>query len=120
MSQQFRSIAAAMDDYLSTALEPISLALQYVGLLVQTISHLTAILSLRKEKSDEGLTMVLLADFELLQLPLEALQMLQSDHVKAVARDFSLQMHYHRIKKYLVEDEGKKIAILCCMFGKKR
>ena len=29
MSQHFRSI---MDDYLSTALEPISLALQYVGL----------------------------------------------------------------------------------------
>ena len=46
--------------------------------------------------------------------------MLQSDHVKAVARDFSLQMHYLRIKKYLVEDEGKKIAILCCMFGGKK
>ena len=66
----------------------------------------------REEKSDEGLTVVLLADFELLKLPLEALKLLQSDRIKAVSRDFSLQMHYLRIKKFLADEEGKKVVLL--------
>lgn len=65
-------------------------------------------LSLSEEKSDSGLTVILLADFDLLQLPLEALSLLQSDCVTSVARDFSLQMLYHRINKFIVGDvEGK-------------
>ena len=43
-------------------------------------------------------------DWDLLQLPLEALNLLQSENIKAVARDFSLQMLCHR---FVVEDEGK-------------
>jgi hypothetical protein len=86
MSQQLGRIRAAMDDYLSPALDPISLALQ-------------------EEKTGEGLTVVLLADPDLLELPLEALSLLQLDCIKAIARDFSLQMHCHRIKKCLTEEE---------------
>lgn len=63
--------------------------------------------SLREEKSDGALTVILLPDFDLLQLPLEALSLLQLDCVTSVARDFSLQMLYHRISKFVVGDEGK-------------
>ncbi|CAI7993288.1 Cilia- and flagella-associated protein 46, partial [Geodia barretti] len=86
VNHQFSSIKEAMDNYLTPALEPISTALL--------------------EKSDQGLTVVLLADFDLLQLPLEAMSLLQSQCVKSVSRDFSLQMQYHRIQKFLVEDEA--------------
>ena len=57
------------------------------------------------------MTVVLLADFDLLQLPLEAMSLLQSQCVKSVSRDFSFQMQYHRIQKFLVEDEGEKIVL---------
>ena len=61
----------------------------------------------REETTDSGLTVILLADFDLLQMPLEALSLLKMDCVKSVARDFSLQMLYHRMKKFIVQDEGK-------------
>ena len=62
----------------------------------------------RKEKSDSGLNVVLLADFDLLRLPLESLDFLQCDAVKSVSRDFSLQILYHRISNYFVEEGGKR------------
>ena len=61
----------------------------------------------REETTDSGLTVILLPDFDLLQMPLEALSLLKMDCVKSVARDFSLQMLYHRMKKFIVQDEGK-------------
>ena len=61
-----------------------------------------------KSNSNSGLTVIILADFDLLQLPLEMMSLLQFDCVKAVARDFSLQMLCHRIKNFLFEDEGKR------------
>ena len=63
----------------------------------------------RGETTDSGLTVILLADFDLLQMPLEALSLLKMDCVKSVARDFSLQMLFHRIRKFVVQDEGKNI-----------
>ena len=61
----------------------------------------------RKEASDKELTAVLLADSKLLQLPLEALSFLQVNNVHCVAREFSLQMFYHRIAKFLLKESGK-------------
>ena len=61
----------------------------------------------RQEASDKELTVVLLADSKLLQLPLEALKFLQVDNVCSVARDFSLQMFYYRITKFLPKESGK-------------
>lgn len=40
---------------------------------------------------------VLLADQYLMQLPLEALQLLQMDHVSSVSREISLQMMFNKM-----------------------
>jgi len=42
-------------------------------------------------------TVVLLADADLLELPLEALTSLRADVVESVSRDISLQLLYHRL-----------------------
>ena len=42
-------------------------------------------------------TVVLLADEWLLQLPLEALNVLSVPEITSLSRDFSLQMHYYRL-----------------------
>ena len=64
------------------------------------------LITCRKESSDKELTVVLLADSSLLQLPLEALSFLHADNIHSVARDFSLQMLYYRIAKFAPEDSG--------------
>ena len=38
----------------------------------------------------------MLADPDLLELPLEALKVFQVDNIASLSRDFSLQMFYHR------------------------
>jgi len=52
-------------------------------------------------KTDESTatseTVVILADADLLQLPLEAIASLRADVVDSVSRDISLQMLYHRL-----------------------
>jgi len=51
-------------------------------------------------KSDElpaGEAVILLADADLLELPLEALASLRAEAVDAVSRDISLQLLYHRL-----------------------
>ena len=67
-------------------------------------------LNYRREDSGKQLTVVLLADTDLLSLPLESLPMLQTGNVHCVARDFSLQMSYHRLCK-MKQGEGKKKRI---------
>ena len=51
---------------------------------------------------------MLLADSFLLQLPLEALSFLQHRAVVSVTRDFSLQMLYNRMVKFISVDEAGK------------
>lgn len=51
---------------------------------------------------DIGECVILLADKDLLELPLEALTIFQDDAISSLSRDFSLQMVYNRIRK----DEG--------------
>jgi len=51
-------------------------------------------------KADEpaaGETVVILADADLLQLPLEAVASLRADVVDAASRDISMQLLYHRL-----------------------
>ena len=60
----------------------------------------------RKDNND--LSVVLLADSFLLQLPLEALSFLQHRAVVSVTRDFSLQMLYNRMVKFISVDEAGK------------
>ncbi|ETE71958.1 putative protein C10orf92, partial [Ophiophagus hannah] len=51
---------------------------------------------------DIGECVILLADKDILELPLEALSIFQDDAISSLSRDFSLQMVYNRIRK----DEG--------------
>ena len=45
----------------------------------------------------ETVTVVILADADLLQLPLEAVASLRADVIDSVSRDISLQLLYHRL-----------------------
>ncbi|XP_034292423.1 cilia- and flagella-associated protein 46 isoform X1 [Pantherophis guttatus] len=59
---------------------------------------------------DIGECVILLADKDLLELPLEALTIFQDDAISSLSRDFSLQMVYNRIRKDEGDGEGKKSA----------
>ena len=56
-----------------------------------------------KDKDKEGTNeyVILLADPDLMELPLEALSCLQAEGIAALSRDFSLQFLYHRIHQGL-------------------
>ena len=50
--------------------------------------------------------MVILADTDLLSLPLESLPLLQKENICSVTRDFSMQMLMHRMAKNLPDRPG--------------
>lgn len=53
--------------------------------------------------------MILLADSNLMEFPLESLELLDNCRIRSVCRDFSLQMLYERMKNHLTENtNGKK------------
>lgn len=61
------------------------------------------------EPSSKELDAILLVDSDLMEFPLESLEFLDNSRVRAVSRDFSLQMLYERMKTHLVENaNGKK------------
>ena len=54
--------------------------------------------------------MILLADSDLMEFPLESLELLDNCRIRSVSRDFSLQMLHERMKHRLTENaNGKKI-----------
>uniref|UniRef100_UPI0037E7646D cilia- and flagella-associated protein 46 n=1 Tax=Semicossyphus pulcher TaxID=241346 RepID=UPI0037E7646D len=64
-----------------------------------------------KSAADPGQCVVLLADRKLLELPLEALSILQQDGLTSVSRDFSLQLLHSRLNReeaQKVESDNKK------------
>ena len=54
-----------------------------------------------KDKDGSNECVILLADADLMQLPLESLSSLQADGIAALSRDFSLQFLYHRMRQGL-------------------
>lgn len=58
-------------------------------------------------------TVVLLADTLLLELPLEALTMLESPAVTSMSRDLSLQMLYHRYHEEPLTRKLYNVNIIC-------
>jgi len=50
-----------------------------------------------EEPTTNNYTVVLLADSDLLELPLEALSSLKADCIDSISRDISLQMMHHRL-----------------------
>ena len=59
----------------------------------------------RKDGSKE-LTVVVLVDSHLANFPIEALGFLNKMNIKALSRDFSLQMLHNRLKGIVAEQEG--------------
>lgn len=60
---------------------------------------------LAKSPTDLGEHVVLLADRKLLELPLEALSVLQEESLLSVSRDFSLQLLCSRLKTDIQKPE---------------
>lgn len=60
--------------------------------------------------AEHGECVVVLADTMLLELPLEALVVLQGSGVSSISRDFSLQVLHTRLHR----DEQGKTAAGCC------
>ena len=48
---------------------------------------------------------IILADPELMELPLEAVRALSAESIVSLSRDFSLQLFYHRYHQELVQGE---------------
>lgn len=86
LQTQFDCVVAALESYLSEV----------------TISLTNA---LKREDTSKELSVVLLVDNDLTELPLEALGFLHINNITGVSRDFSLQFLYHRISK-MTSDEG--------------
>lgn len=61
---------------------------------------------------EQGECVLVLADRMLLEMPLEALGILQGDGISSVSRDFSLQVFYTRLQR---EQPGKTIHRQFCL-----
>ncbi|XP_023695682.2 cilia- and flagella-associated protein 46 isoform X2 [Paramormyrops kingsleyae] len=59
--------------------------------------------------AESGECVILLADRQLMELPLEALRVLQKPGIRSVSRDFSLQLFHSRLQNHhTVESAGKR------------
>lgn len=67
---------------------------------------LVSVLVFSKENVAKELSVVILADMDLLLLPLETLPLFQRENVCSVSRDFSLQILQHRMAKNIRETSG--------------
>ncbi|KAJ8014503.1 hypothetical protein DPEC_G00040900 [Dallia pectoralis] len=109
LESHFQTIVQEMEDYL----HPIISQLDFSSLRHQTsspsIPENTQPKEKQKDSADKGPAgaspaelgeyVVLLADWMLLQLPLEALAILQDDWLSSVSRDFSLQVFHSRLQR---------------------
>ena len=59
-----------------------------------------------KENVGSNLYVVLLANDDVLQLPLEALHIFRHENIVSVSRDISIQMLNHKIMKFKTDEEG--------------
>ncbi len=99
-----KDVIAGTEAYLSKVMPIMVKAIRYV---CTPRILLMVLLNCSREKSDKELTIVVLADTLLLQLPLEALEIFHAKNIQSVARDFSLQILYHRLEKFAMDESGK-------------
>ncbi|XP_041116568.1 cilia- and flagella-associated protein 46 [Polyodon spathula] len=119
----FSEIVKHLEDYLN----PVISQFDFPSLRARTPSASTAESGKTKDKdkeekpaadkalpgapADMGECVILLADILLMELPLEALKVLQDDGINAVSRDFSLQLLYNRMQREEgAEGDNKKDA----------
>ncbi|XP_042358180.1 cilia- and flagella-associated protein 46 [Plectropomus leopardus] len=114
---RFRKLIQDMEDYLN----PLLTQFDFTCLRPQAASLPLSEMTKTKDKEEKGNSekspadpgeyVVLLADRKLLELPLEALSILQEEGLSSVSRDFSLQLLHsrlHREESGKVESDNKK------------
>ncbi|XP_071380722.1 cilia- and flagella-associated protein 46 [Centroberyx affinis] len=115
VASHFREIVQDMEDYL----HPILTQFDFSCFRHQAPSISVPETTKPREKEEKGVSspmepgeyVVLLADRRLLELPLEALSVLQEEGLSSVSRDFSLQLLHsrlHREEPEKVESDNKK------------
>ncbi|KAI7806039.1 putative tetratricopeptide repeat protein 40, partial [Triplophysa rosa] len=104
----FRSLVQEMEDYLHPLLSQFDFSC--FSVCSSSVSTAASARSAPdKPQPEAGECVVILADRMLLDLPLEALEVLQSDGVVSVSRDFSLQVLHARLQSdEAVESDNKK------------
>ncbi|XP_034754581.1 cilia- and flagella-associated protein 46 isoform X3 [Etheostoma cragini] len=115
LGPQFREIVQEMEDYL----KPLLTQFDFSCLRNQAASLPVPEMNKTKEEKgssdklppEPGEYVILLADKKLLELPLEALSILQDESLSSVSRDFSLQLLHSRLNRAepdKVESDNKK------------
>ncbi|XP_074531827.1 cilia- and flagella-associated protein 46 isoform X2 [Halichoeres trimaculatus] len=117
LTPHFREIVQSMEDYLKPLLDEFD----FSGFRPQASSFPAPETTKTKDKEEKesavksaeepGQCVVLLADSMLLELPLEALNILQEESLTSVSRDFSLQVLHSRLigaEPQKVESDNKK------------
>lgn len=96
LQDEFRDLVMAIEMYL----KPITA--QFEGLLVPAVSSPSTSITEKPGREPKEPPAppqeyaILLADPELMELPLEALKVFQAESIVSLTRDFSLQLFYHR------------------------
>lgn len=100
MQEKFEEIVALMEDYFASVLPLMRTALQqiFTPLYSSTVF---------KDGLDNG-CIIILADSDLLELPLESLSVFREfENIISVSRDISLQLFYHRFHQEEIFEEGR-------------
>ncbi|KAL3864704.1 hypothetical protein ACJMK2_006363 [Sinanodonta woodiana] len=104
LQEEFKDLVMAVETYL----KPIMAEMEGI-LLPQSTTPASLVDKPGKEPKEPPPPpqeyMVLLADPDLMELPLETLQVLQSESVVSLSRDFSLQLFYHRYYQEQVQGD---------------
>uniref|UniRef100_A0A3P9LT59 CHAT domain-containing protein n=1 Tax=Oryzias latipes TaxID=8090 RepID=A0A3P9LT59_ORYLA len=109
----FREVVQDMDDYLN----PLLMQLNFSCMRPPASPFQGSEVTKSKAEEDEASTaepgegLLILADRNLLELPLESLSILQEEGLRFVSRDFSLQFFYSRLspdKTQKVESDNKR------------
>ncbi|KAI4812824.1 hypothetical protein KUCAC02_024191, partial [Chaenocephalus aceratus] len=116
LGPHFREIVENMDDYL----KPLLTKFDFSCLRPQTTPLPVPEMTKARDKEEKGSSVklpaesgeyvVLLADRKLLELPLEALSILQEERLNSVSRDFSLQLLHSRLIRVEPNKDGTSLS----------
>ncbi|XP_051232115.1 cilia- and flagella-associated protein 46 [Dicentrarchus labrax] len=108
LAPRFRELVQDMEDYLNPLLTQFDLSCLRPQAASLPVPEMT---KTKDKEAEAGEYVVLLADKKLLELPLEALSILQEEGLSSVSRDFSLQLLHSRLNREepeKVESDNKK------------
>ncbi|KAM6997214.1 cilia- and flagella-associated protein 46 [Tautogolabrus adspersus] len=113
LTPHFRDLVQGMEDYLKPLLNQFDFSCFRRQAASLPVPEMTKSKDKEEKESaaEPGQYVVLLADKKLLELPLEALPILQEDGLTSVSRDFSLQLLHSRLNReepQKVESDNKK------------